>query len=151
MLALSPRWAAGPTDSVQHCACYAAGQRRHEVHCCTWLHFPACESCCCKYPGSPDMRSMLTDHRDNSQCPGLRFRSRRNALWGLHRDYSPSCGRSDAALSQALAVCTVDSETTFQVIRNQCLSHVSTLYSLDMNARNCSKRLRSHDLFPPGG
>jgi hypothetical protein len=97
------------------------------------------------------MRSMLTDHQDDSQCPGLRLRPRRNALRGLHRDYSPSRGRSDAALSQALAVRTVDSEATVQVIRDQCLSHVSTLYSLDINARNCPKRLQWHDHFPPRG
>jgi hypothetical protein len=68
---------------------------------------------------------MLTNHQDNSQCPGFRVCSGRDTLRGLHRDHSPSCRRSHAALSEALAAHTVDSEAVCQLVRYWSLSHMS--------------------------
>ena len=134
-IAVQSRRAARHTHPVQHCACYATRQRRHEVHRGAGIYLPPCESCCCKYPETPELVTMLTNHQDNSQCPGLWVRSGRNALRSLYRDHSSSCSCSDAALFEAHAVHAVDSEAIVQVIHGKCLSRVSTAYSLDANAR----------------
>ena len=71
------------------------------------------------------MDSMLTKHRDDSECPRFRFRSGCDTLRSVHRDHSSACRRGYAALSEASAAHAVDQEAIFQVVRDWSVSHFS--------------------------